>query len=62
MTKFKQWLPILITIAGTVIAALTPAVQDFWSKHPETTTVIAGVWALIKGLLPSPVVQNNNTK
>jgi hypothetical protein len=53
---FKKWIPVLITVGGTIISMLTPAIQHFWSTHPETTVLIAGIWAVVKGLLPSPVV------
>jgi hypothetical protein len=55
MGTFKSWIPIFVTIAGTVVGAVTPAVERYWSSHPTTTIVIAGVWAILKGLFPSPI-------
>ena len=55
MGTLKSWIPILTTIGLTVIGALTPAVQAFWSNHPEFSLIFAGVYAVIKNLLPSPV-------
>lgn len=55
MNSFKSWIPILITIGTAVVAAVTPNIQHFWSAHPTVTVVLAGVWAVIKGLLPSPL-------
>jgi hypothetical protein len=53
--RMKKWLPILLTVAGTLVTALSPAVQGFWGHHPEVASGVIGGWAVVKGLLPSPL-------
>lgn len=60
-SPWTKWIPIIVTIAGTVIGALTPAIQAFIIKHPEAMTIVAGVYAILKNLLPSPVVQGQSS-
>lgn len=54
--NIKKWFPTLLTIGLTAITAFVPGAQHFWSNHPEASALVAGVYAVAKGLLPSPVV------
>lgn len=51
----KKYLPLLITILGVGSTIFSQTVQSFWAHHPETVAVIAGAWASVKWLLPSPI-------
>lgn len=51
----KKYLPILITLVATLGTVLSTSAQAFWSHHPQIVAVIAGVWASVKWLLPSPL-------
>jgi uncharacterized protein YaiE (UPF0345 family) len=51
----KKWWPTLVTIGGTLIGVLTPSIQGFLVKHPEIMTIVAGVYAILQHMMPSPV-------
>jgi hypothetical protein len=55
MNTFKSWLPIIVTVGTAAAAALSPTATAFWSAHPTASIVLAGVWGVVKGLLPSPI-------
>lgn len=57
MNTLKAWLPIMITIGTAVAAAVTPQANAFWGAHPTATIIFAGVWGVVKGLLPSPITK-----
>jgi len=61
MGSYTKWLPTVITLVLTLIGILTPAIQHYLSAHPAASTVLVGIYALIKGLLPSPVVSASAT-
>ena len=52
MTK---WIPIAVTILLALVGALTPQINAYVAAHPAAAMVIAGVYAVLKGLMPSPV-------
>jgi hypothetical protein len=45
----------LLTVAGFVIQAVTPAAHSFWLVHPVAAALVNAVWAKVNLLLPSPV-------
>lgn len=51
----KKWIPMVITFAGMLVTALSPAVQSFWGHHADLAVIVIGGWAAVKGLLPSPL-------
>jgi len=55
LEKLKPWMPIIITVAGAIVTALTPQANAFWSMHPTATIMFAGVLGVVKNLLPSPI-------
>jgi hypothetical protein len=52
MTKF---IPSVVTLVLTAASLFSTEIQTFVAGHATIATVIAGVYALIKGLLPSPL-------
>ena len=46
------WVPSLITILLAVIAELDNPIQMFIKDHPHIAVWMAGLYALIKGILP----------
>ena len=52
MTK---WIPTVVTLLGTIISVMTPAILNYEKVHPQVVLILAGIYAIIKGLLPSPV-------
>jgi hypothetical protein len=50
----KYW-PLLVTLLGALSPSLSPTVSAFWTGHPQAVAVIAGVYAAVKFLLPSPL-------
>jgi hypothetical protein len=57
-----KWLPTLGLIGSAVLTALTPSLQAFFGRHPFSSSIIAGVIAVIAHLLPSPVGQPTTTE
>lgn len=55
MDFLKKWWPTIVTIGGTLIGILTPSIQGYIAKHPELMTIVAGIYAMFKGFMPSPV-------
>lgn len=53
----KKIIPSLVTLAATAVTLFTPELQALLVAHPAAATVFAGIYALIKGLLPSPIAQ-----
>lgn len=51
-----KWIPTIVTVILALAGALTPQISAFVTAHPEAATILAGVYAVIKGLMPSPVV------
>lgn len=51
----KQYFPLVLTLAGALSPVFSPAVEAFYSHHPVAVATVAGVWAAIKWLLPSPL-------
>lgn len=52
MVKF---IPSFVTLALTAASLFAPQIQAFVTAHPSAAAGLAGVYALIKGLLPSPI-------
>jgi hypothetical protein len=55
MNTLKAWIPIIITVGTAAVAALTPTATAFWGAHPTASIILAGVWGVVKGLMPSPI-------
>lgn len=53
--KVKKLIPSLVTLGLTVIALFDPQIQDYVVGHPQVAAGLAGLYALLKGLMPSPV-------
>ena len=53
--KLKPYWPVIVTVAGFLLQALTPAAHTFWLSHPVVAAGINAVWAKVNLLLPSPV-------
>jgi hypothetical protein len=58
MDKVKKYLPLVITLLGALAPVISPVVEGFYSKHPEGVALLAGAWASLKWLLPSPIKSN----
>ena len=52
-----QWLPTAITAFLGILAAFSEPIQGFISAHPMAGVVLGAVYAIVKGLLPSPVAK-----
>jgi hypothetical protein len=50
----KSWWAAHVTWITMVVAYITPSVNAFIAGHPKSAVTIAGIWALILHLLPSP--------
>jgi len=53
----SKWVPTIITVIVTVLGAFTPDIQAYVAHHPEAGVLVAGLYAFIKGLTPSPVAK-----
>ena len=51
-----KWLPIMLTVLGSLAAVFTPQVQIFISHNPDLSAGIAGILGILLHLLQSPVV------
>lgn len=58
MTALKKYWPLILTLLGVLAPVFSTPVDSFWSAHPQTVAVIAGAWAALKWLLPSPIKNN----
>ena len=54
MTK---WIPVIVSVGGVVVTALSPTIQHFWASHALASTTILSTWGVVKYLLPSPISQ-----
>lgn len=55
MSKITKFLPIIVTSLLALIGANSVAVTAYISAHPGAATILAGVYAIIHALLPSPL-------
>ena len=55
MSAVKKYWPLVVTLLGVISPAISPAVDGFWAHHPALVAGIAGAWASLKWLLPSPI-------
>lgn len=53
--SITPWIPTLITIVLGAAAASTPQAQSYLAAHPTVSALVAAAYAILKGLLPSPV-------
>jgi hypothetical protein len=49
----NSWIPTVVTIVGSILASIHA--PDWIAAHPQLAAGLAGLYALIKGLLPSPI-------
>jgi len=52
----KKWIPTIVTLVAMLVGALTPQIQEALKHHPEAALLIGGIYAILKGLAPSPIV------
>lgn len=50
-----KWLPTVVTVVLGLAAMFTAPVQAFLVAHPQAAALLAAVYAIVKGLMPSPV-------
>lgn len=55
----KKWLPILITIGLGSLSQFQPEITHQISQHPNLALGLGTAVAVIKGLLPSPVLDGD---
>lgn len=55
-SKLQPWIPMIITVVGTLAAALVPVAQAYVAAHPQLAVIVAGVWAAYKGVSRSPLL------
>jgi hypothetical protein len=51
----KKWIPTFLTLGLTAAGAFTPQIQHYIANHPTAGLLVAGLWAVLKGVLPSPL-------
>ena len=49
------WVPTAITVGLALLSALEPTINSYVAAHPQQAVLLAGVWAILKGLMKSPV-------
>ena len=52
-----KWIPTLVTFVLSIIGMSDSAIQTFVSHHPMSAVIFAAVYAIVKGLLASPLGQ-----
>lgn len=50
-----KWIPTIVTVVLGLAGAFTPQIQGLVSAHPATATVFAAIYAVVKGLLNTPL-------
>lgn len=50
-----KWLPSVITLCVTAVGLFQPDLQSYVGTHPQVAVAVGGIYAIVKGLLPSPV-------
>jgi hypothetical protein len=53
--KLKPWIPMIITVGGTLASAIVPTIQGWVVMHPTVAVLAGGIWAAYKGLSKSPL-------
>lgn len=51
----KKWIPTVVTAVLAAIGVLTPQIQALLAAHPSVGILLGAVYAVVKGLLPSPI-------
>jgi hypothetical protein len=49
-----KWLPSILTVLTALATAFSGTLQGYVSHHPAVAIVLAGVWAVVNHLFPSP--------
>lgn len=55
---FKKFWPTIVSVGTLVAGVLSPSFQGVIAAHPTVSAVVAGVWAVLSHLLPSPVASD----
>lgn len=50
-----KWIPSVITCAASLAAIYHDPLTKWIGSHPQAAVVVAGIYALAKGLAPSPL-------
>jgi len=53
----KKLIPSFVTLSLTAISLFSPAIQGAVSTHPTLALILGGVYAIAKGLAPSPLTK-----
>ena len=54
----SKWLPTFVSMLLGAFAVLTPDIQSAIVAHPNLATGIGFAYAILKGVLPSPLQQD----
>jgi len=52
-----KWWHVLASVGLAAVGVLVPVVQGVIVTHPTIATILAGVWAVLGAIQPSPVKQ-----
>ena len=53
--SLMQWLMSLVALIGAAATIYQPQVHTALMNHPDAATVIAGLYAILAHLMPSPI-------
>jgi len=57
MTKY---LPSVVPVVVALLTAITPTIQDWFTKHPTIGIATAAVYAVVAHWLPSPTAKTGD--
>ncbi len=55
MNTTVNWLPSVVSALVVLATSFTPQIQGYLVAHPVASAVVAGAYAILTHLLPSPV-------
>lgn len=55
-----KWVPTLTTAILAFIAVYSTNIQNFEKGHARTAIILTAIYAVIKGLLPSPIATSSS--
>ncbi len=53
--NLAKWVPTAVTVLTIIGSQFSPAITTYIQHHPQAALVYAGLWAIFKNLMPSPV-------
>ena len=53
-----KWIPTVVTVVLGLAGAFTPQIESLVSSHPASAVIFAAVYAVVKGLLNTPLGKN----